>query len=212
MPLPKAPVKKAPAKGAPVAKKTAPAAKKPPVRKAAPGALTAEDKKKMILFKAPSDFKPFFMELNFVTLKDGMIGTKFQANRVKGRWDNPEAKRFNMMEYDLPTVISLMARISARSFAVNPLKRLTANKSFGLVLRVSKSSATGTINVSLSGARRTIVKDGKTKWVWFSKEKNMQDPDFKKLRGLPRFLRGAFVETQLPPSGRQPKKSAESDE
>lgn len=219
MPLPTAAKKKtapvAAKKSAPVAAKKGFPAKKaggaPAKKVAAPANLTVEQKKKLFLHKAPSDFKPFWMELNFQTLKDGMIGPKFSANRVKGRWDNADAKRFDMTQYDAPTVTALLARIGGLAYATNPVRRLSPGKSFGIVLRVSKASATGTVNCSLTAAKRTITKDGTTKWSWFNKEKHMTDADYKKLRRMVRFLRGAFVNVQLPPSGRAPKKG-ESEE
>lgn len=190
-----------------VAKKTAsPAAKKTAAKTPQ---LSPEQKKKLFLHKAPVDMKPAFLEVSFRTSKDGLLSPKIKLDRVKGRWDNPENKRFDMLEYDTKTAVALYARLFAKTWAANPLKRLTANTTFQIVMRVGKQAATGAILTNIVAIRRLVKKGETQKWVWFDKVKDKLDPDYRKIRSTRNFLRGAFTEMQLPPSGRQPKKDAE---
>lgn len=167
--------------GTPAAKK--PAAKRSPVKK--------------ITFQAPSDFKPCFIEVMFKMGKDGLASPQYKVTRIQGRWENPDAKRFDMLEYDAQTVLAMMSRLNGRLFAPNILRRLPANSSFKLILRVSKRSADNTLMASVKEAARLIVKEGaKPKWKWYSDKK---DPIYRKLRSANRFLAGAFTKIQLPP-------------
>lgn len=161
-----------------------------------------------ITFAAPEDMKPCFLELMFRTMEDGLLGPSFKAIRIKGNWTNPEARRFDMLAYDAKTVAALMARIGARTFAAGAAKRLPANTAYRLVIRVGKRAADGTILSSIKSLAKQVksVKTGKALWKEMSDEK---DPVRRKLRSIARFLPGAFVNIQLPPSGRQPKAAEE---
>ena len=182
----------------PPKKTTGTAAKKPAARKAPA---------KKITFQAPSDFKPCFIEVMFKMGKDGLAGPQFKVTRVRGRWDNPDAKRFDMLEYDAQTAMALMCRLNGRFFAPNIVRRLPANSSFKLILRVGKRTADNTLMASVKEAARLIVKEGaKPKWKWYEDKK---DPIYRKLRSANRFLAGAFTKIQLPPSGRQKKTTEE---
>lgn len=208
---PAAPVKKA----APAAKKGFPARRDPnapapkltaeqKVRRAA-----AEAKKKLRMHKAPTDMKPFCLELTIRTAKDGLITPKIKAERVRGRWDNPDAKRFDMMDYDKFTIAALLGRMSAMLYASNPERRLQPSTSYHIVLRVMARKADGVLVCRTLAAKRTIKKGDKVVWSWFDKVKDKANPDWRKIRRCVQNAGGAFTECQLPPAGRQPKKDAE---
>lgn len=187
--------KKAAPKGAKASKASKSSAKKKPAK---------------ITFKAPSDMKPCFVELMFKTQADGLIGPQFKAIRVKGNWTNPEAKRFDMMTYDAPTVVAIIARVAARTFAAGVAKRLPANTAYRLVIRAGKRAADNTL---MGGIKSTAVlakseKTGKSRWKELT---DKTDPVRRKLRSISRLIPGAFVNMQLPPSGRQ-KKEIDTDD
>lgn len=156
-----------------------------------------------ITFAAPDDMKPCFIELLFRTQEDGLIGPKFRCIRIKGNWDNDNAKRYDMMEYDASTVTALIARISAKTFATNALRRLPADSSFKLIIRAGKSSIDGNLRATVKSIAKLAPRaSGKSVW------KELTDPKDlirRKLRATARFLPGALVSIQLPPSGRKPK-------
>lgn len=179
-------------------------AKKPGVKKPGP-----------ILFKTPVDFKPSFFEVEFETLRDGLIrGGSVVVNRVRGKWDNPEAKRFDLSTYDIATLVGIATRLGGAAMAPNVLKRLPPKTKFGLILRVAKRAATESLAVSIKGIKRLgVTTSGKPKWVWMNPQSEGTDLiNYRKLRRMVRTLAGAFVEVQLPPSTRRGKKSEESDE
>lgn len=212
--------------GKPAAKKAAPAA---PAKKvaAAPAKKTFPAKKVggpaakkvagarpgPILFKAPADFKPSFFEIEFETLRDGLVrGGSVTVQRVRGKWDNPDAPRFNLAEYDLATLVGVATRLGAMSFAPNVIRRLPPKTKFGLVVRVAKRAADGSLTSGVKGAKFLTVseKTGKAKWVWV----NAQSADqslllHRRMRKMGRYLAGAFVEVQLPPTKKKGRAAAE---
>lgn len=197
-----------------VASKTPAAVKTPAVKRGFPARKTgaAAGPKKVrppkITFDAPADMKPCFIELMFRTQEDGLIGPKFKSTRVRGNWTNPEARRYDMMEYDAPTVAAMISRISARTFSTNIARRLPANATFRLVIRAGKRAADDTILSGVKSIARLTksVKTGKSAWKEIT---DVKDPVRRKLRSVSRFLPGAFVNIQLPPTGRKPKEEAE---
>lgn len=184
-----------------------------PAKKASADGKKAPAKKKAakLIFKAPADFKPAFFEVEFATGKDGLVkGESVSINRVKGRWDNPEAKRFNLAEYDLATQNGIVSRLGA-IYAPNILKRLPAGSKFGMILRCNKRSADGSLSVAFKGIKQMVESKknpGKMKWKWFEDKK---DPLYRKLRKIARILPGAFVNVQLPPATGRQKKSKDED-
>jgi hypothetical protein len=83
--------------------------------KAKPGTFT---------FDAPSDFKPFFLEVMVRTEKDGLLGNQIRAIRYVGRYD-PQAedkKKFDISAYDTKTLVGLQARLAQVTFKNNPTK------------------------------------------------------------------------------------------
>ena len=179
-------------------------AKKPAVKKAKLTPLTPEQKKALLVHEAPADMKPCFIEVRFKTAKDGLLSTAFSAQRVRGRWDNPDAKRFDMMEYDAKTVVAMMQRLFAATWAANPQSRLPGGRTFKVILRVSVKKADNSILSRVVAAGVVVKKAGSTKpsLKWYE---DKADPVYRKLRRASNNLRGAFTDLQLPPSGRQKK-------
>jgi hypothetical protein len=184
-----------PAKKGFPAKKTGTAAKKAPSKKPKP-----------LVFKAPVDFKPFFLEVAVQTGTDGLFSpVGFSATRIRGNWDNPEAKRYDLATYDVPTLAAIGMRLSSVTFAPNILKRLPINTKFKLILRVSKKAATGGLMASVKFLAMSN-EAGKMKWI-----KDVKDPTRRRIRRANRVLASAFLAVQLPPSARKVKKG-ESEE
>lgn len=204
----------------PAAKSAAPAKKGFPAKGIARKELTPAEakakakllaaRKEMLAHPAPSDMKVFSMELTLRTMKDSFFDPAVKAERVKGRWDNPDAKRFDMTSYDAATVAALVARLQACVHATNVTKRLTPNSAFGLVLRVGVN-VDGNVRVSLQACKRMKIVKDKKKWVWYDKTKDTDkvDLDYRKIKRAIRQLSGAFISCQLPPAGRQPKEQSE---
>lgn len=179
------------------------------VRKSAPAA-PARAKPVKITFDAPSDMKPCFIELAFRTQADGLIGPSFRCVRIKGNWTNENAKRFDMMEYDPTTVTAIISRIAARTFATNALRRLPANAAFKLVIRAGMRKADGSIISGIKSISKQVkMKSGKMSWKELT---DKTDPVYRKIRSCGRFLPGAFVNLQLPPSTRRSKQEDASEE
>lgn len=183
--------------GKTVAKKTTAAAKKPAAPKPKP--LTADQKKKLVMFKAPSDFRSAYYEVKFMTQHDGMISPKIKVERIKGSWDNPDAKRFDLATYDVETLVGLTSRLQASFYSSNFHRRLPPKAKLGIFVRAASSKATGALTVSIKAAYQVVEVNGKAKRKWFE---DKADPVYKKIRRSARLLRGAFVNNQLPPAGR----------
>jgi len=191
------------AKKAPARKTVAPTPGKKPVakKKAAPARAPAP------VFEAPADFKPAFFEVAFSVGEDGLMAPQsLQASRVKGRWDNAEARRYDLREYDVNTLIGIGTRLAYVTYAPNILKRLPANTSYGLVLRVSKRASDGSLAARVVAAKYQLESG---KWKWYS---DKADPIYRRLRRVSRPLASGFVDVQLPPSGRRSKKSSDESE
>jgi hypothetical protein len=204
-------VKKTPAAGSKEVagkKPAATAVAKKPIRRPA---TAAPARPARITFDAPSDMKPCFIELAFRTQADGLIGPSFRCLRVRGNWTNEAAKRFDMMEYDAPTVVAIISRIAARTFATNALRRLPANTAFKVILRAGMRKADGTIIAGIKSISKQVksAKTGKATWKELV---DKTDPVYRKMRSCARFMPGAFVHLQLPPSTRRGKKEDDSEE
>ncbi len=174
------------------------------------GKTKAKAKPAKITFDAPSDMKPCFIEFFFRTQEDGLIGGGVKCQRVKGNWSNPEAKRFDMLEYDPQTVIAITSRFAARTFATNAGKRLPANTAFKIIIRAGLRKADNTLmgGVKSIAILKKSEKTGKSRWAEIEDAK---DPVRRKLRSVGRFIPGAFVNLQLPPSTRRSKKDADEE-
>lgn len=200
--------KKAPRPAAPAAKavptKAAPAAKKGfPPRKA--GAKAAPARPAYPRFDAPSDFKPFFLDVTFNSGADGMIiPNEIKALRIKGKWETAENPRYDLAEYDVATLVGIASRLSSITYAANLLKRLPLDSRFKLIIRVSKRAADGSILVGVKAGAMSAPGSAKMKWI-----KDNTNPVYRKLRRCNRLMPSAFVDVQLPPMKRRGKKAEE---
>lgn len=195
-----APQKTAPAKpAAPKAAAAKPVAAKTATRPAAKKAAAPSDRPAAPRWSAPSDFKPAFFDFRFETDEYGLIksGT-LSGVRVRGRWDNEEAKRYDMSEYDQATLTAFGMRVSTGIFAPNPEKRIPANTAFRLIVRVSKRAADESLAARFVGMSHSKI--GGKKEIWFA---DKTDITYRKLRKCARVLPSAFVNVQLPPSRRR---------
>ncbi len=182
---------------------------KPAAKKAA---ATTRTPKKVFTYKPPEDMKPFFMDVKFRTGADGLPTHSISCERVRGRWDNEAAKRFDMFEYDAKTVAAFMGRLGGKLFAPNPEKRLPGNTTFRVIVRVavrkSEKLPAPTLAARVTNIARYTksAKTGKLIAKWLEDAK---DADRRRIRAVSRFLGGAFTNVQLPPSGRRTKADEE---
>lgn len=203
--------KKAPAKST---KNLTPLEKARLAKKAGTG--TKRTRKPTIDFMPPADFKPFAVDIKFKTGKDGLLTTDFQVERIQGRWDNENAKRWDMMEYDPATVTALMSRLGGMMYAPNVLKRLKPNTAYRMILRVSlrkipTSDTKKKLGVSIAAIARyqKSAKTGKLRISWLS---DSADLDRRRLRrSATKILPGAFTKVLLPPSTRRSRKNEKED-
>ena len=197
----------------PTTKPTAkPAAKAAPAKKGFPAKKTGASAKKAAPAKpkpqwmAPADFKPAFFKFAFATDQEGLIDpASVQGQRVRGRWDNPEAKTYDLREYDVNTLVGFIARMSAAVWGTNPTRRIPGETTYQMVVRVTKRSATGALAVRIVGVHHKV--EGK-KGKWFE---DKTDPTFRKIRRAARWLPAAFTDVQLPPS-RSTKRKVEAED
>jgi hypothetical protein len=156
---------------------------------------------------APADFKPAFFNFTFQTDSQALIVPEsVQGTRYRGRWDNPEAKTFDMRDYDVSSLIGFASRMSAAIWAPNVVRRITPDASWRLVLRVAKRSTDGSLAARIIGV--AIKKEGKkARWI-----EDKTDVDLRKIRRAARWLPAAFTDVQLPPSTRRSSKKEEDAE
>lgn len=176
---------------------------------------TKRTRKPTIDFLPPSDFKPFMIDLHFKTTKDALLGPEFRIERVRGRWDNEDAKRWDMMDYDSNTVTAFLSRFGGLMFAPNVDKRLGKNTAYRIIFRVSlrKMATSDTkkkLGVSIVAIARykKSEKTGKLKPSWLTDGK---DPDRRRIRRAAKHLAGAFTNVLLPPVARRTRRN-KSDE
>lgn len=184
---------------APPVKKAFPA-KRPPAGRGRPAGQIKPT------WDAPSDFKPAFFAFRLKTDRWGLVDTRSVfGERIRGRWDNPDAKRFDMAEYDVATLRGFAMIVAASTYAPNPARRLPPNQPFLFIVRASKAAETGIVRARLVAIATKTKADKKL--VWFEDKK---DPLYRRLRRANRCLPSAFVDAQLPPTPK--KKTAEDAE
>jgi hypothetical protein len=196
----KKPVAKATTKAKPAVKK--PAAEMIPLEKAraARAANAASGKKpaakkgavkrtppKKFVFKAPETVKSFFCQAAFATSKDGLLAPGCRLTAIKGKWDNPNAPKYDLSQLDPQTVISFFGRFMNILYAANPARRLPPNKKYMVLLRVGVAGADGSIRVSI-----------KTAWYMNEQKKKKEFTDktnaeYRKIRRTAKLLAGAFT-------------------
>lgn len=76
------------------------------------------------IYKAPDDFKPHFLEVKIATDKDGLLSNSIEAIRYQGKYDPeaPDKKKANLLSYDVPTLLGILARLSSATFKTNAEK------------------------------------------------------------------------------------------
>lgn len=189
--------------------------------------------------KAPSDFKPHFLEVSFKTEKDGLIGSSIKAIRYQGRYD-PEAedkKKTSLESYDRITLMALLGRINAIIYKANPAKlypskikernarktiddkeklvyggpyRLPGATAFKMLLRVNKKRDDDSIVIQLKHIQQGR-KDEKS-GVVKAVELDRKDPVFKMLNKGRHLLPIAFKNVLIPPKRSRGVKQQSDDE
>lgn len=164
------------------------------------------------IFKAPADFKPFFLEVFLRTEKDGLLASTIKAIRYIGRYD-PEAedkKKSDIASYDQATLIGVMSRFAAVTFATNAAKRLPINTTFRVVLRINRKAADESLSVLVKSIAigGKIAKSGRTDYTELLKT----DVNYRKLRKASRLLPAAFKATIAPPKKVRGQKVEETEE
>lgn len=153
------------------------------------------------VFKAPAEFKPFFMKVSVKIAKDGLFAD-MKAVRVKGSPTNESAKTVDMADWDPATLRRLMARYAGPLYVVNQAKRLPANSTINFLMRVGAKKDTGALTVSMKEFR--IKVEGKEKF----KELDKKDPIYRRARKPARILPGAFTAVKPFPSAAELKEIA----
>jgi hypothetical protein len=174
----------------------------------------AKKKKAIPAWKAPEDFKPFFLEVLVKTDKDGLLANIIKATRYQGRYDPqaPDKKKFDMASYDMPTTLGLLSRLSMTTYVTNVTKRLPANTQYKILLRITKKSKDGTLGAAFKeiSVGKKSEKTGRVKAVALDKK----DPQYRLFRKSNRILPGAFKDVLMPPKKVRgvAKKKGEDDE
>lgn len=163
------------------------------------------------LWKAPEDFKPFFLEVSVNTEKDGLLGTAIRCVRYQGRYDEnaPDNKKANLNHYDHATVIGVMSRFAAVTYVTNAHKRLPASTSFKILLRVNRKAKDGSISVLFKGM--WIAAKSKTGRVK-AKALDKSDFNYRKFRKAARILPAAFKNVLPMPNLRAKRSKATDDD
>lgn len=163
------------------------------------GGKSSKKKKAIPTWKAPADFKPFFLEVLVKTDKDGLLANVIKATRYQGRYDPqaPDKKKFDLASYDLPTAMGLLSRLSMTTYVTNVTKRLPANTQYKILLRITKKSKDGTLSAAFKeiSVGKQSEKTGRVKAVALDKK----DPQYRLFRKSNRILPGAFKAVLMPP-------------
>lgn len=204
----KAPATKAAAKEAPV--------KKGPFGRPAGAASGAKKKavKRAPLpsFKAPADMKPCFIEFDFKTAKDGLVGPGMNISRVKGGWalkdedGKPKNRRYNMFEYDPKTAAALISRFCTPMWKTKIDKRLPGNTTFRVIFRVGVKKDSDVLRATIAAVFQVKEIKGKNRLV---KLEDSTDVNRRLIRRVGKYLPGALTSMQLPPVGRAKKEEEE---
>lgn len=152
-------------------------------------------KKKVHVFKAPEEFKPFFMKVGVMVDKDGII-TDMKATRIKGSLTNENAKTVDMEKWDPVVLRRLFGRYSALAFVRNEAKRLPPGMA-QMVMRVGANKDERALKVSIKDVKFKEGKDGKLKAL------DKKDAKYRLLRKPARFLAAAFTKVKDFPSAQE---------
>lgn len=139
------------------------------------------------VFRAPSEFKSTFVEVVLTTDKDGFIAPGTIVEAIKGKWDNENAPRYDLVMHDPEVAMTLVSRISMLTYVTNVGKRLPANKEYTILVRVSISKAKK--NEIRAGIKTIWCENAKGKLV----EMDKKDVECRRLRRCGKFLAASFV-------------------
>lgn len=156
-------------------------------------------RKPLPIFKAPADFKPFFLEVLVKTEKDGLLSNAIKATRYIGRYDPqaPDKKKIDLASYDRPTLQGVLSRLSMTTYATNVVRRLPANTTFRIVLRANRKAKDGSLSILFKSVS-VAVKSAKT-GRFTAKELDKKDPQYRTFRKSSRILPAAFKDVLMPP-------------
>lgn len=196
-----------------------------PARKDGAAKKPKTKKKPLPTFKAPADFKPHFLLVQFKTEADGLLGTQLKAVRYQGRFDRDaeEKKKFDMANYDMNTVVGIAARLAGVTFkATNEKKfpmdpkqregfkgaaRLPAKAVFQVLIRVGKKAKDNSLTAGVKQVWQAVLseKTGRVKM----KELEKTDVCYRAIRKASRTLPAAFANVQMPPKKTRGKRTEE---
>ena len=171
----------------------------------APAKKSAKKKKKVFIFKAPEDFKPFFAKVAVKIGKDGLF-PDIKCVRIKGSPKNENAKTVDMGLWDPDTLRKMAARYGGAAFVTNADKRLPANSMISFLMRVGSKKDTGALTTAFKDFR--LKAEGEKK----SKALDKKDPIYRRARKPVRFMPGAFTAVKEFPSAAELKALAVNDE
>lgn len=184
-------------------------------------------KKPLPTYKAPADFKPHFLLVQFRTEADGLIATQIKATRYRGRFDRDaeDKKKADLATYDPATLTGIASRLSAVTYkATNDKKfpsslkerkewkgaaRLPAKTTFQLLMRVGRKSADGSLTAGVKQVWQAVLseKTGRVKLAQLEKT----DVCYRAIRKASRILPAAFTNVQMPPKRTRGSRKTEED-
>lgn len=216
-------------KAKPAEAEAAPKKKGFPAKKPGSGAGKAKSKKKPLpTYKAPADFKPHFLLVQFRTEADGLIASQVKATRYQGRFDREaeDKKKSDLGSYDTPTLMGIAARLAGVTYKANNEKkfpvsikeraahkgaaRLPAKTVFQVLMRVGKKSADQSLTAGVKQIWQSVLseKTGRQKL----QELEKTDVAYRAIRKASRFLPAAFINVQMPPKRTRGKKTDADEE
>jgi hypothetical protein len=165
------------------------------------------------VWQAPSDFKPFWLEVLCKTDSDGLLGKKIKCTRYIGNYnpEAPEKKKRDVASYDEGEVYGVLSRLSMTTYVTNVQKRLPPDTMYQLVIRVGKRAADNTLTTSFKTINKIVktkTRGGKVKTKVVTLERS--DVQFRLFRKSARILPSAFSESIQPP--KPERKSVKAEE
>lgn len=189
-------------------KKMSPLEKARLAKKAGGGKKKAKAKN-VPVFKAPAEFKPFFIRCTAKVAKDGFI-QDIKVTRIKGSLTNENAKTVDMATWDPLTHTRFCTRYGTGTFVSNADKRLPAGKVIKFAGRVSIKSSTGGLNVSLKDFKLVDPETKKAVSI-DSKSKDPLVKYYRLARKPAKFLGAAFTNVKPFPSAAEMKAMAKDE-
>jgi hypothetical protein len=130
----------------------------------------------------------------------------------------PDEDRYNMREYDQPTVEAVTAKIASRIFASSAKRRLKPGSRYRVIFRIGETTAYGdaqggdpykALTASVQGAYVILGSGNRQRDEALAKD----DVEYRKIRTIIKSLPPAFVRCVLPPAlERKSKRNRDSEE